>query len=97
MPACATTRRSSRTLAARSWSRTGGDPAVIPECAPELGYSRVRLSWDVQVLGCPSRQQPTWTREPGIGLTAPDHHHALGRVLINVGLPTQSGSLPRWA
>src|SRR6266702_3711523 len=84
MPACATTRRSSRTLAARSWSRTGGDPAIIPECAPELGYSRVRPSWDIQVLGCPSRQQPTWTREPGIGLTTPDLHHALIGQTIDV-------------
>src|SRR6266702_2331264 len=47
MPACATTRRSSRTLAARSWSRTGGDPAVIPECAPELHHALIGQTIDV--------------------------------------------------
>src|SRR5713226_3587418 len=33
---------------------------VIPGCATELGFTRVRH------YQCPSRQQPTWMRRPGI-------------------------------
>src|SRR6267378_6616752 len=33
---------------------------VIPGCAAELGFTRVRQ------YHCPSRQQPTWMRRPGI-------------------------------
>src|SRR5450432_2340325 len=33
---------------------------VIPGCATELGFTRVRQ------YHCPSRQQPTWMRRPGI-------------------------------
>src|SRR5260370_30671664 len=55
-------RRRRRDRERRAWERPAAVElsVVIPGCASELGFTRVRQYY------CPSRQQPTWMRRPGI-------------------------------